>query len=330
MSNPDFPSALRALKHRNFRLFFGGQLVSLTGTWMQSIAQAWLVYRLTDSAILLGLVGFLGQIPVFLLAPLGGTMADRHDRRRILIATQSIAMLLALTLALLALTASVQVWHVFVLAAMLGLVNAFDIPARQAFVVDMVGRSDLMNAIALNSSMFNGARVVGPAVAGALVAVVGEGWCFFINGVSYLAVLASLLSMRIESRVRVPLPGSVLANIAEGFGFVWRTKPIRALLMLLGLVSLMGMPYAVLMPIFADRVLGGGARELGLLMGASGIGALAGALTLATRRNLRGLGRWVAFSSAGFGLSLILFSLSRTFWLSAALLAPVGFCMLVQ
>ncbi|MGI9046343.1 MAG: MFS transporter [Burkholderiales bacterium] len=330
MSNPDFPSALRALKHRNFRLFFGGQLVSLTGTWMQSIAQAWLVYRLTDSAILLGLVGFLGQIPVFLLAPLGGTMADRHDRRRILIATQSIAMLLALTLALLALTASVQVWHVFVLAAMLGLVNAFDIPARQAFVVDMVGRSDLMNAIALNSSMFNGARVVGPAVAGALVAVVGEGWCFFINGVSYLAVLASLLSMRIESRVRVPLPGSVLANIAEGFGFVWRTKPIRALLMLLGLVDLMGMPYAVLMPIFADRVLGGGASELGLLMGASGIGALAGALTLATRRNLRGLGRWVAFSSAGFGLGLILFSLSRTFWLSAALLAPVGFCMLVQ
>ncbi|MDT4896070.1 MAG: hypothetical protein QOH25_1147 [Acidobacteriota bacterium] len=324
------PSALRALKHRNYQLFFGGQLISLTGTWMQSVAQSWLVYRLTGSAVLLGLVGFSGQIPVFLLAPIGGTVADRFHRHRILVTTQTVAMLLASTLAALTLTQHVQVWHVFMFAAMLGLVNAFDIPARQAFVVDMVGREDLINAIALNSSMFNGARIVGPAIAGILVATIGEGWCFFANAVSYIAVITGLLLMKINRQRRVPLPGSALASIIEGFKFVGSTGPVRALLLLLGLVSLMGMPYAVLMPIFADQILHGGPRGLGLLMGASGVGALVAALTLAARKGIYGLGRWVAFSSAGFGVSIILFSQSRSFWLSAALLLPVGFSMMIQ
>ncbi|HKR02441.1 MAG TPA: MFS transporter [Pyrinomonadaceae bacterium] len=324
------PATLRALRHRNYQLFFGGQLISLTGTWMQSVAQSWLVYRLTGSSLLLGFVGFSGQIPVFLLAPVGGTVADRSNRHRILVTTQATALLLASTLATLTLTNHIRVWHVFALAASLGLVNAFDIPARQAFVVDMVGREDLINAIALNSSMFNGARIIGPAVAGILVASIGEGWCFFANAVSYIAVITGLLLMKIERQRRVPLPGSALANIAEGFSYVGRTGPVRALLLLLGLVSLMGMPYAVLMPIFADQILHGGARGLGILMGASGVGALIGALSLASRQGTRGLGRWVAFSSAGFGVSLILFSLSRSFWLSALLLLPVGFSMMIQ
>lgn len=322
--------ALRAFRHRNYQLYFGGQLVSLTGTWMQSVAQSWLVYRLTGSAVLLGLVGFAGQIPVFLLAPAGGAVADRRGRHRILVTTQILSMLLASVLAALTLTGSVEVWHVFVLAALSGVVNAFDIPARQAFAVDLVGKEDLMNAIALNSSMFNGARIVGPAVAGVLVASVGEGWCFFANAVSYVAVVAGLMMMRVAPRVNAAAAGSALANIAEGFGYVARTGPVRALLLLLGLVSLMGMPYAVLMPIFADQILHGGARGLGILMGASGVGALAGALVLAARQGIRGLGRWVAYSSAGFGVSLIVFSQSRSFWLSAALLVPVGFSMMLQ
>ena len=322
--------ALRALASRNYRLFFAGQLVSLIGTWMQSVAQSWLVYRLSGSPVLLGLVSFAGQIPVFLLAPVGGSLADCRDRHRIIVTTQSASMALAMILAGLTLGGQVQIGHVFVLATLLGVVNAFDIPARQAFLVDMVGRDDLISAIALNSSMFNGARIVGPAMAGVLVAAVGEGWCFFANGLSYLAVLAGLLAMRLEVRPRSPRAGSPLAHVVEGFGFVARTAPIRDLLGLLGLISLMGTPYAVLMPIFADQILHGGAKELGLLMGASGLGALLGALVLASRRGVRGLGRWVSRAAAGFGVSLIAFSLSRRFWLSEALLVPVGFSMMVE
>jgi MFS family permease len=327
---PRLSRTLRAFKHRNYQLFFGGQLISLSGSWMQSLAQAWLVYRLTGSAVLLGFVAFAGQFPVFLFATVGGVFADRHRRRRILVATQTASMLLAFVLAALTLTQWVQVWHVFVLAALLGLVNAFDIPTRQAFVVEMVGREDLVNAIALNSSMFNGARIIGPAVAGVLVATVGEGWCFFANGISYLAVIVGLLLMKIKALERIHLPGSTLASIIEGFRYVGRTGPVRSLLFLLGLISLLGLPYMVLMPIFADQILHGGARGLGLLMGASGIGALIGALSLAARSGARGLGRVVAFSAAGFGISLILFSFSRSFWLSAALLLPVGFTMIVE
>jgi MFS family permease len=327
--SPRLPAAFRALRHRNYRLFFAGQLISLTGTWMQSVAQSWLVYRLTGSAALLGVVGFSAQIPVFLLAPLGGVVADRHHRHRVIIATQAASMALAFVLAALTLTGRIEVWHIFVIASLLGVVNAFDIPARQAFVVEMVGRADLINAIALNSSMFNGARIVGPAVAGVLVAAIGEGWCFFANAASYVAVIASLLRMDVKAPVR-PTGGSMGSRIAEGFAYARRTAPVRALLVLLGVVSFVGMPYAVLMPVFADRILHGGASGLGLLMGSSGIGALAGALTLAARQRISGLGRVVAFAAAAFGLCLVLFSLSRVFWLSAALLVPVGFFMMLQ
>lgn len=323
------PNTFRALKHRNFQLFFGGQFISLTGTWMQSVAQSWLVYRLTGSVVLLGLIGFASQIPVFLLAPVGGALADRYSRQKILLITQTAAMILAFTLAILTLTGSIQVWHLFVIAAGFGLANAFDIPTRQAFVVDMVGKPDLLNAIALNSSMFNGARIVGPAIAGILVAAVGEGWCFLGNAVSYIAVISGILLMKLTPVVR-PHVGSTISNIVEGFTFVAKTAPIRGLLLSLGLVSLMGMPYAILMPIFAREILGGGSDTLGFLMGASGTGALIAALILASRKEVFGLGRWVAIASAGFGVSLILFSFSTNFWLSALLLIPVGFAMMTQ
>src|SRR5580693_7036864 len=213
-------AAGRALRHRNFQLFFGGQLISLIGTWMQTVAQSWLVYRLTGSGLLLGSVGFASQVPVFLFAPIGGITADRTNRQRVVIATQTVSMLLAFILAALTLTGKVQVWHVFVLAALLGIVNAFDIPGRQSFLVDMVGKEDLMNAIALNSSMFNGARVIGPAVAGILVARFGEGWCFFANGASYIAVIIGLLLMKVHAPARVSTKTSPLEHIIEGFQFV--------------------------------------------------------------------------------------------------------------
>jgi MFS family permease len=325
-----FPVALRSLRARNYRLFIGGQLISLVGTWMQTVAQSWLVYRMTDSGAMLGLIGFAGQIPVFALAPLGGVIADRFDRHRVLIGTQSTMMVLALTLAGLTLSGVIEVWQIFVLASLLGLANAFDIPARQAFIVQMVYRDDLVNAIALNSSMVNGARIVGPAVAGVVVAAVGEGWCFLLNGLSYIAVLTALVSMRITSRRQSHVPISAWASIVEGFAFAWHTTPVRALLLLLGLVSLMGMPYTVLMPIFADRILQGGPDAYGLLMSSSGVGALAGAASLTVRRSVRGLGRWVAVSATAFGLCLIAFSFSRSLWLSGLVLMPAGFFMMVE
>lgn len=325
----ELPLTLRALRHRNFQLFFGGQLISLIGTWMQNVAQAWLVYKLTKSSLLLGSVGFASQFPVFLASPLGGIVADRYNRHRVVIATQISAMTLAFILAGITLAHRITVPEIFIIAALLGIVSAFDIPGRQAFLVEMVGKEDLINAIALNSSMFNGARIIGPAVAGILVAKIGEGWCFFANAVSYIAVIVGLLMMRVPRRVQRPM-GSPIEHIIEGFRFVRNTEPIRALLLLLGLVSLVAMPYTVLMPIFADRILHGGARGLGILMGATGVGALLGALTLATRTGVYGLGRWVTFSCAGFAISLMCFALSRNFWVSTALLVPVGFCMMLQ
>ncbi len=310
---------------------------------MQTVAQSWLVYKLTGSGLLLGSVGFASQIPVFLVAPLGGITADRMNRQRVVIATQVASMILALILAALTLTHTVQVWHIFVLASLLGVVNAFDIPGRQSFLVDMVGREDLMNAIALNSSMFNAARVIGPAVAGVLVARLGEGWCFFVNGVSYIAVIAGLMMMKVSSPPRA-IGASPFEHVKEGFRFVNDTAPIRALLLLLGLVSAVGMPYTVLMPIFADKILHHGGQELaslihshdlgavrlGILMGAAGVGALLGALTLAVRQGVKGLGRWIAVCCAGFGASLVLFSFSSSFWLSVALLLPVGYFIMLQ
>ena len=297
---------------------------------MQSVALSWLVYKITGSVALLGLIGFAGQFPVFLLTAFGGAFADKYNRRNILVATQSCSMTLAFILALLTLTGRVETWHLFVIASLSGIVNAFDIPTRQSFVVELVGKTDMMNAIALNSSMFNGARIVGPAIAGIVVASVGEGWCFLGNAVSYIAVIGSLLLMNIQTREIADAGASALEKIREGFQFASKTKPIRALLLLLGLVSLMGMPYTVLMPIFADQILGGGVRGLGMLMGASGTGALAAALVLASRKSVKGLGLWVAVSSGVFGACLILFSFSATFWLSALLLVPVGFSMMLQ
>jgi len=297
---------------------------------MQSIAQSWLVYRLTGSATLLGIVGFASQFPVFVLAPVGGAVADSYPRRHALIATQTAAMLLAFPLAALTLTNRIQVWHLIVFATLLGAISAFDVPIRQAFVVEMVGRDDLMNAIALNSSMMNGARIIGPAVAGVLVAAVGEGWCFLLNGVSFIAVIVGLILMNVGNRPPGEHRGPRVSAIIEGFHFVLHTRPIRDLLILLGLMSVMGMPYTVLMPIFADEIFNGGAKGLGLLMGSSGIGALAGALLLAGRQNVRGLGKWVMLSCGGFGVSLVLFALSRNFCISTLLLLPVGFTMMVQ
>ena len=321
---------VRSLRHRNFQLFFSGQLISLVGTWMDTVAESWLVYRLSHSSLLLGVAAFAGQIPIFLLAPLGGVVADHVNRRKVVIATQAWSMVLASCLAFLTLTNRITVIEVIALASLMGVVNAFDIPARQAFLVEMVGREDLMNAIALNSSMFNGARVIGPSIAGLLVASIGEGWCFFANAVSYIAVIVGLLMMRIE-KAHVPRrTGSPLEHILEGFHFVSNTAPIRAILLLVGLVSVVGMPYSVLMPVFAQKILHGNARTLGILMGATGIGALCGALTLASRKGVHGLGKYIFLTCGGFGAFLILFSFSRWYLLSVILLVPVGYCMMLQ
>ena len=330
MAQSRLKSSLRAFRHRNYRLFFAGQLTSLCGTWMQTVAQSWLVYRLTGSATLLGIVGFASQFPIFIFSPVAGAVADSHPRRRSMIVIQSLMMLQAFPLAYLTMTNRIQVWHIMVLATLLGVCSAFDIPVRQAFVAEMVAREDLINAIALNSSMMNGARIIGPAIAGVTVSLVGEGWCFLLNGFSYLAVIIGLLFITAGNTVPRVDQSSRLETILEGFRYAIHTQPVRALLLLLGLSSLMGMPYSTLMPIFADKILHGGAKGLGLLMGFSGVGALLGAATLAGRRGLRGLSTWIMLACGGFGASLILFSLSRLFWISLLLLVPVGFCLMVQ
>jgi MFS family permease len=323
-------TAFRALRHRNFKLFFSGQLISLVGTWIQMVAQYWLVYRLTGSTLLLGTLGFVSQIPIFLLSPIGGHVADRYPRQRIVIATQASAMVLALTLAALVLTHHIHVWELLLLETMLGTVNAFDIPARQSFLIEMVGREDLLNAIALNSMMFNGARVAGPAVAAILVALIGEGWCFFANGLSYIAVIAGLVMMRVDNSARIEESVSAFEKMKEGFRFVRHTRPILALLLLVGLLSLVAMPFTVLMPVFADHVLHGGVSAYGMLMGAVGIGAVIGALLIAVRQGVQGLGKVVASAAIIMGVSLILFSASRFLWLSIVILVGVGIGMMLQ
>lgn len=320
----------RALKHRNFQLFFSGQLISLVGTWMQSIAEAWLVYRLTGSAALLGVLGFVSQIPIFLLSPVGGLTADRWPRRTVVIATQIASMTLAFVLAALTLTGRIKIWQIIALATLLGTVNAFDVPGRQSFLIEMVGREDLLNAIALNSSMFNGARLIGPAIAGFLVAVVGEGWCFFLNGVSYLAVIAGLLMMRDLNKTQMHDGAAPLDKLREGFRFARQARPIRALLVLIAVVSFMALPYNVLMPIFAGKILGRGAAGLGWLMGMVGLGAMCGALAVAMRQQVRGLANVAGYCAMGLGLFLVLFSESRWYWLSLALLVPCGFTMMMH
>ena len=321
----------RALRHRNFRLFFSGQSVSLIGTWITRIATSWLVYRLTDSALLLGLVGFCGQIPTLLLAPFAGVLVDRWDRHKILVWTQALSALQSFALAGLALSGTITVHWVLWLQVAQGLINAFDTPARQAFVVHMVeDRADLPNAIALNSTMVNGSRIIGPSIGGLIIAAVGEGWCFAIDGISYIAVIASLLAMRLPARIARPRGGAILDELRTGFEYVTRFAPVRTALILLALVSLMGMPYTVLMPVIATQTLHGGAHTLGFLMTASGIGAVGGALYLASRRSVLGLGRVMVLATIAFGAGLIAFSQARALWSALLVLPVVGAGMMIE
>jgi len=315
----------RALKHRNFQLFFAGQLVSLIGTWMQSTAQLWLIYKLTNSAALLGLFGFASQIPILFLASVGGYYGDRYSRHLGVIWTQTSAMILSFGLAALTLLGVVRVWEIFVIAFLAGIVNAFDVPIRQAFLVQMVGKEDLPNAIALNSSIFNSARVVGPAIAGFAIVWVGEGWCFFLNGISFLAVIVALFMMRLEKFKPRESEGSPLQNFIGGFRYAMGDPPIRSVLLLLSLMSFLGLQYAVFMPIFARDVLHGGPGMLGLLMSCAGCGAVIGALHFAAKTDYKRLVDWIAVTSTSCALGLILFSQSRVLWLSAVMLAIVGF-----
>jgi MFS family permease len=315
----------RALQHRNFQLFFAGQLTSLIGTWMQSTAQLWLVYKLTGSAALLGLFGFANQFPMLFLSSFGGYVGDHYNRHRAVIWTQSAFMFLAFLLSGLSLTHAVRVWHLIAIAFLVGVVNSFDVPIRQAFIVQMVGKEHLPNAIALNSSIFNGARVVGPAVAGFAILWLGEGWCFFLNGVSFLAVIGALWAMRIERTAPKPAEGSAWGNFVKGFRYAMSDLPMRSALILLSVLSLLGLQYSVFMPIFASDIFHGTARTLGLLMSAAGVGAVFGALHFAARTNYRGLARFIAATSFTCSVGLIIFSQSRIFFLSAAVLMIVGF-----
>jgi MFS family permease len=324
-----FSSALHALKHRNFKLFLGGQLVSLIGNYIQTVAQAWLVYRLTGSAVLLGLVAFAGQISIFALAPISGMVADAKSRKHILFFTQLAPMVLCFILAALTLSGRVQVWHVFTIAACLGVVNAFDFPVRQAFVAELVTKEDLMSAVTLNSSMINSARTIGPGIGGLLVASIGEGWAFLLNALSFGAVIIGLLFIRSAANTRKPVR-HFRAGIGEAFHFVRHTGPVGGLMILLGLISFMGLRYEILMPVYTREMLHGGPTQFGLLMGASGIGAIIGSLILAMFGNVRTLGDWAALAAAGFGGTLVLLSFSHTFALSLLVMLLIGFTMVTQ
>jgi MFS family permease len=330
-----FSHAWRALRHRNFRLFVTGQSISLIGTWMTRIATSWLVYRLTGSALLLGFVGFAGQIPTFLLAPFAGVLVDRLDRRKLLVWTQVLAGVQSLTMAVLTLAKVITIHEIIALSACQGLINAFDMPGRQSFLIQMVSddagkpdKQDLGNAIALNSSMVNLARLIGPAVAGIIIAAFGEGYCFAIDGFSYIAVVLSLLMMRVPPFTIQRAATSMFAQLKEGWSYVTTFRPIRTILTLFAVVSLMGMPFMVLMPIFASQVLHGGPHTLGYLMGASGVGALISAISLAVRKSVRGLTGMIQISAILFGSGLILFGLSQHLWLSLLLMLVVGFGMM--
>jgi MFS family permease len=321
--------AWRALRHRNFRLFFGGQTISLVGTWMTRVATGWLVYRLTGSALLLGTVSFAGQIPSFLLAPFAGVWVDRLDKRQVLVWTQALSMLQSLTLAALTLSGHITIPRLLVVSVMQGCINAFDMPGRQSFMIMMVDdKRDLQNAIAINSSMVNVARLIGPSLAGMLIAVSSEGWCFLVDGISYIAVIASLLMMRLHAPIVRRNASSTFSDLKAGWTYVSRFLPIRTILLLFALVSLMGMPFMVLMPIFAKVVLRGGPHTLGFLTGAMGLGALLSALSLAARRNVRGLVRMIPIAAAVFGAGLIGFGLSRVFWLSMLMVFIAGMGMM--
>jgi MFS family permease len=328
--NPPVPTRFRALQHRNFQLFIAGQLISLIGTWMQNMAQLWLVYQLTHSAALLGVFGFASQVPMLFLSSLGGYVGDRFDRHRGVIVTQTISMILAFVLAGLTLTNLIGKWELIVIAFLVGIVNAFDVPIRQAFFVQMVGKEDLPNAIALNSSIFNGARAVGPAIAGLAIVWVGPGWCFFLNGLSFVAVIVALLMMRIEPREIKPSTDSPLRSIVQGFRFAMSDLPVRSTLLLLSTLSLFGLQYAVFMPIYAQDILKGDARTLGLLMSSAGVGAVIGALHFAARTHYKGLARWIAATSTTCAICLIIFSQAKNLGLCVVVLFVVGFAATSQ
>lgn len=322
---------LRSLAYRNFRVYFIGQGLSLIGTWMQRVAMAWLVYSLTGSAWWLGIVGFAGRIPILPLAPIGGVVADRWSRKRILYATNTIAAAQALTLSVLVLTGTVEVWHVVVLSVLLGVLDAFDIPARQSFFVHMIDDPvDVGNAIALNSTIFNAARLIGPSIAGVLIAVAGTGVVFGVNAVTYAAMIVALARIHTVSEGAQDRSQKVLANLLEGFRWAWHFTPVRAVLVLMTIISFTAVPFAILMPIFATEILHGGPETLGFLLAAQGVGALAAALFMAHRSGMRGLGRLIAGASAIFGVGLIGFAFSTSLWLSMVLLAVAGFGLLLQ
>ena len=326
-----FPTIFRSLRYRNYRLFFAGQSISLIGTWIQRIAMPWLVYDLTKSVVLLGVVGFVGQVPTFLLSPFAGVFTDRWNRYHILITTQILAMVQAAILTWLVINNSVEVWHIILLSGMLGCINAFDIPARQSFVIQMVEKKeDLGNAIALNSSIVNGARLLGPSVAGILIAATGEGICFLINTLSYIFVIWSLLLMNVIPTIKRSQPKDVLKEFKEGFRYTFGFIPIRYTILLMALVSLMGMPYTVLMPVFAKEILHGGSYTFGFLIGASGLGALSGALYLASRKSAASIVKIIPVAAFIFGTGLILFSFSRFFILSLLLMVITGLGMMLQ
>ena len=325
----DISHAWRAMRHRNFRLFFGGQSISLIGTWMTRVATSWLVYRLTKSPMLLGTVGFCGQIPAFLLAPLAGVVVDRIDRRTLLVWTQSLAMVQSLLLAWLTLSHRITIPELLALSVMQGFINAFDMPGRQSFMVRMVeDKADLSNAIAINSSMVNAARLIGPSLAGMLIAATNEGWCFLADGISYIAVIASLLMMRIPKATMARAATTMLEQLREGWSYVAGFAPIRTILILFALLSLMGWPFMVLMPIFAAQMLHGGPHTLGFLMGAVGVGSLICALTMVMRKTVRGLTKMLPLGAAVFGTGLVCFGLSRVLWLSMLMMLVTGFGMM--
>lgn len=324
-------TTFRSLQYRNYRLFFSGQIVSLIGTWIQKIALPWLVYQLTGSSVLLGAVSFAGQIPTFLLSGVAGVYADNLNRYRILVMTQILSMLQALTLAFLYFSGLIQVWHIVILSASLGLINAFDIPVRHSFVVEMVEKKeDLSNAIALNSSMVTCARLLGPSIAGILIAAVGEGYCFLINGLSFFFVIYSLVQMKVKLPAKKSVRPAVFKELKAGFKYTFGFMPMKAIILLVALVSLLGVPYVVLMPVMAKEVLHGGAHTFGFLMGSSGIGALAGALFLASRKSAVGLEKVIPVSAAIFGSGLFLFSFSTSVTVSLFLIPVIGLGMMVQ
>jgi MFS family permease len=326
MSSPAGLRLTRALQHRNFRLFFGGQSISLVGTWITRVATSWLVYRLTGSELVLGIAGFCGQIPTLIITPFAGVLVDRMDRRRILLLTQGASLVQSALLAVLTFTNVITVTQIILLQIVQGVINSFDTPARQAFVSEMVeDRRDLPNAIALNSSMVNGSRIIGPSIGGLLIAGFGEGWCFAIDAISYLAVIASLLAMRVDRRRH---DGTVemhlLEELRHGWNYVSHSVPIRSALTLVAIVSMAGTPYTVLMPAIAARVLHGGPNTLGLLMTATGVGALTGALYLAQRETVVGLGRIIMYATLVFGAGLVVFSMTTSLWIACVVLAIAG------